>query len=296
MSFTKQQLLELTHLAIEAARTAGNLISAHRNQEITVGQKEIGTSQASQIVTDVDHKAQAVILELLRYSLNTFNLALLTEESPDDGERHRKPAFWCIDPLDGTLAFANNLPGYAVSIALVANDATPLIGVVCDPVEKMIYHAIHGLGAFKNNTPITIPKLNPTQPLILRTDYSFQSDPRLNQTRSGLEAIAHRIGLEGAEIHFHIGAVTNACSILETPNCCYFKYPRIDASGGSLWDYAATNCIYHQAGGVASDIYGSPMDLNRSGSTFMNHRGLLYAGQKKLADEIIALNKSLNTE
>ncbi|MEJ2612113.1 MAG: inositol monophosphatase family protein [Candidatus Thiodiazotropha sp.] len=245
MSFTKEQLQELTQQAIEAAHSAGELISAHRNQAFTIAQKAKGTSLASQIVTNVDHMAQAVILEQLQPSLREYDLGLLTEEAPDDGERHKKPAFWSIDPLDGTLAFANNRAGFAVSIALVARNSTPLIGVVYDPVDKITYHAIQGLGAYKNSRPIRIPSLNPKRPLVLRTDYSFQSDTRLQQTQSGLEAIAHRMGLQGAEIQFHIGAVLNACATLETPNTCYFKYPRSDASGGSLWDYAAITVAYY---------------------------------------------------
>ncbi|MES9942701.1 MAG: inositol monophosphatase family protein [Candidatus Thiodiazotropha sp. 6PLUC2] len=294
MSFSREQLEKLTHQAIDAARTAGELIAEHRNQAITIGQKALGTSQASQIITDVDHKAQAVILEQLLPSLKDYDLALLSEEAPDDGRRHNKPAFWCIDPMDGTLAFANNKPGFSVSISLVARNGSPLIGVVYDPVEKTTYHALHNQGAFKNNHPITPPQLDMNRPLTLRTDYSFQSDTRLQQTQSGLETIADRIGVEGAEIEFHIGAVSNACSVLEEPNTCYFKYPRPDASGGSLWDYAATACICQEAGAVASDIFGNPMDLNRVDSTFMNHRGLLFAGHKMLAKEIIALNERLN--
>ena len=296
MSLNHEELLELCEQAIAAAHRAGELIARHRKRKFTINQKASGDSPASRIVTDVDHKAQAVILDRLKESRSKYNLALLTEESPDDGERHNKPAFWSIDPLDGTLAFANDQPGYSVSIALVANDATPLIGVVYDPVAKVTYHAVHGSGAFKDGNQITIPKLDPEFPLILRTDYSFQSDARLQQTRSELEAIAHRIGVKGAEIQFHIGAVLNACAILESANSCYFKYPRTGQSGGSLWDYAATACICQQTGGVACDIFGNAMDLNRSDSTFMNHQGLLYTGHKKLADEIIALNSRMVRE
>jgi 3'(2'), 5'-bisphosphate nucleotidase/myo-inositol-1(or 4)-monophosphatase len=293
MSFSKHQLYDLTQQAIKAAQTAGELLEKYRNQEIAIGHKAKGTSQASQIVTGVDLKAQAIIIEQLRPSLKDYDLALLTEEALDDGARHRKPAFWCIDPMDGTLAFVKNIPGYSVSISLVAQSGLPLIGVVYDPVNETTYHSLHGQGAFKNNHPLKPPRLDPKRPLILRTDYSFQSDERLEQTQSGLEQIADSIGLEGAEIEFCIGAVTNACSVLEMPNTCYFKYPRTGASGGSLWDYAATACICHQAGAVASDIFGNPMELNRMDTTFMNHRGILFAAHKVLADEIIAWNKRL---
>jgi 3'(2'), 5'-bisphosphate nucleotidase/myo-inositol-1(or 4)-monophosphatase len=290
MSFSKQQLQELTQQAILAAQSAGRLIIEYSHREFSVGYKEKGTSQASQIVTEVDHKAQAVIVEQLRSSLVDYDLAMLTEETPDDGARHRKPAFWCIDPMDGSLAFVNQVAGYTVSIALVTQRGVPLIGVVYDPLGEVTYHAYHGQGAYKNSQPIKVPQLEPDYPLELRTDYSFQSDSRLEQTRAGLQTIAERLGVNGAEIEFHIGAVKNACSVLEAPNRCYFKYPRCGSSGGSLWDYAATACIFHEAGAFASDIHGNPMELNRVDSTFMNHRGILYSPHKTLAEQIAKLS------
>jgi 3'(2'), 5'-bisphosphate nucleotidase/myo-inositol-1(or 4)-monophosphatase len=99
--------------------------------------------------------------------------------------------------------------------------------------------------------------------------------------------------MNGSDIQFRIGAVINAVTILENPNSCYFKYPRSDNSGGSLWDYAATACLFREAGAVASDIYGQPLDLNRADNTFMNHRGVLYASSQSIANQIIALHNSL---
>ncbi|MEZ4955040.1 MAG: inositol monophosphatase family protein [Saprospiraceae bacterium] len=44
--------------------------------------------------------------------------------------------------MDGTLAFINKHPGFSVSIALIANDGTPHIGVVYDPSTDTLYQAI----------------------------------------------------------------------------------------------------------------------------------------------------------
>lgn len=74
----------------------------------------------------------------------------MTEESPDNRERLKKDFFWCIDPLDGTLPFIESTSGYAVSIALVAHDGTPYIGVIYDPVEQVLYHAVKGCGVLRN--------------------------------------------------------------------------------------------------------------------------------------------------
>ncbi|OOZ37044.1 3'(2'),5'-bisphosphate nucleotidase CysQ family protein [Solemya velesiana gill symbiont] len=293
MNFSDHQLQGLMRHAMDAARAAGRIIADHRRSGIQVDQKERGASVASQVVIEVDHKAQAAILEVLEPTLIEHDLALLTEESPDDEQRLVKPAFWCIDPMDGTLAFINDTPGYAVSIALVAQNGSPLIGAIYDPVDNCLFHAIRNRGAYKDDALIEIPPLDPEQPLVLRTDSSFQDHPWVEQTRKGLDCIAQELGLNGADIQFPVGAVMNACGILESPNTCYFKYPRTGNSGGSLWDYAASACLFSEAGGVASDIQGNPMDLNRPDSTFMNHRGLLFAGHQVLAERIITLNRAL---
>lgn len=294
MPLNDQQLHTLSQLAIRAARAAGEIISAHRDQAVQVQHKDAGTSTAAQVVTEVDHKAQAAILELLQPSCAEYDLALLTEESPDDGQRHQKPAFWCIDPMDGTLAFINNTPGFSVSIALVARDGKPLIGVAYDPTTQSLYRAIRGQGAFKNDQAMQLATLDPCKPLALRADLSFQPHPWRAQTLSGLQHIATQLGLNGAEIQYFTGGVMNALGVLETPNICYFKYPKSGNSGGSLWDYAASACIYHEVGAVATDIYGQTMQLNRAGSTYMNHRGLLFAAHPGLAEPIIALHRTLS--
>jgi myo-inositol-1(or 4)-monophosphatase len=289
----KRDLAILCQYAIDAAHAAGEVISTHRHLNVDVQHKTAGTSAASQVVTEVDHKAQAVILDILQPTCIEFDLALVTEESPDDGLRQEKQAFWCIDPMDGTLAFINNTHGFSASIALVAKNGKALIGVVYDPVEQDLYHAIDGSGACKNNQLIRIPGLDPDRPLILHTDFSFETHPWFDKTRDGLQDIARSLGLNGAAIKYRTGAAMNACNILQEPNSCYFKYPRKGNSGGSIWDFAATACLFNEAGAIASDMFGQPLELNRIGSTYVNHRGSLYTGQQKLADEIIKLYKKL---
>ncbi|MBT3468503.1 MAG: inositol monophosphatase, partial [Opitutae bacterium] len=127
-------LKELTTHAVQAAREAGELIRSYQDREVEVLHKEGGDTYASQVVTEVDRKAQDAILQILGPPCEEFDLAVLTEESEDDGSRFEKKFFWCIDPMDGTLPFIRKEPGYSVSIGLVAKDGSPRIGVVYDPV------------------------------------------------------------------------------------------------------------------------------------------------------------------
>ena len=280
-------LERLLQHAIAAAEAAAAVIRSYCEQDVDVAHKSTGDSEASQVVTEVDHAAQRVIIETLAPTLSGDGIALLAEESTDDGSRFEQPAFWSIDPMDGTLAFIRKQAGYAVSIALVSSQGDPLLGVVYDPVSRDRYHAVRGGGAFLNDQPLESPPLDKSAPLVLCADISFARHERLQETREAFDEIAAALGLSGSTIDLRIGAVMNALSALGEPNHCYFKYPRRDDSGGSLWDYAATACIVSEAGGVACDAYGEAMDLNRRGSTFMNHRGVLYAPSDAVAQAII---------
>ena len=274
----------LTQKAVKAASNAGQLIRSYRDKDVHVMQKEGGSTLASQVVTEVDRKSQDSILQVLLPTCDELDIALLAEEDEDDRGRLESAYFWCIDPLDGTLPFINGQPGYSVSIGLVANDGTPLIGVVYDPVHDVLYQATKGQGLMRNNE-----RWSPTQDsqaLTFTYDRSFAEDPNFNQVKDELEAYAHSLGLnEFNPIHYG-GAVMNACHVLENGPGCHFKFPKSQDGGGSLWDYAATACLYEESGAVVSDVFGDSLDLNRADSTFMNHRGALYATNKQLAKRV----------
>ena len=104
-------LQSLAETAVAAARSAGQIISQSSNQKIEVEHKDGGHSYASQVVTEVDRKAQDAILEILNSASDEYDFALLTEESEDDHSRFQKEYFWCIDPLDGTLPFTKRNRG-----------------------------------------------------------------------------------------------------------------------------------------------------------------------------------------
>ena len=284
MKLSGTELTELANLAIDAATAAGEMIARSRPKQIE--HKSSGGSLASQVVTEVDRRSEAIILEILNPTLQRFELGLLTEEQPDDGGRFCTDYFWCVDPIDGTLPFIEGTPGYAVSIALVRRDGTPTIGVVYDPIEQTVVHAIAGVGLFRNGQPWDQQSPSGTV-LSLFTDRSFLSSAGRDQITTGLEQIARDMGLSGLHVDASAGAVMNASKVLANPLACYVKLPKQNG-GGSLWDYAATACIFSEAGAVATDVDGQCFDLNRADSTLMCHQGILFATNEMLALRIRA--------
>jgi fructose-1,6-bisphosphatase/inositol monophosphatase family enzyme len=277
-------LPELTKQAVQSAREAGGIIRSYQDREVDVLHKEGGDTYASQVVTEVDRKAQDAILRILGPSCEEFDLAVLTEESEDDRSRFEKEFFWCIDPMDGTLPFIRKEPGYSVSIALVARDGSPQIGVVYDPVHDVLWQATKGQGVQRNGEPWTLDSNG--KKLTFTYDRSFSDRPERDRVLQELEDYAHSIGLKKLVATQFGGAVINACHALENSPGCHFKFAKPQEGGGSLWDYAATACLYEEAGAVVSDVHGEPLDLNRPDSTFMNHRGAVYATDEELANRI----------
>jgi 3'(2'), 5'-bisphosphate nucleotidase/myo-inositol-1(or 4)-monophosphatase len=279
-----KDLIQLCDVAIEAARKAGKHISETRPTDVQ--RKEGGDSLASQVLTEVDGQCQEMILAVLEPTFAEFDLALLTEESPDDGSRLKKDYFWCIDPIDGTLPYIEGVPGYATSIALVSREGLPVIGVIYDPVEHTLYHAVKNGGAFRNGQPWTLS--SPGTAARIFTDRSIADEPYCAEVIEALNRIFPEVELNGKG-----GAVMNAMWCLENAPACYFKFPKPQEGGGCFWDYAASACIYNELGGVATNLQGNRMDLNRPDSIYMNQSGVLYATDVLLAQKIMALHAQL---
>lgn len=283
-------LVELADAAEIAARAAGEIVRRASRFEKTVAHKTGGSSRASQVVTETDREAEDRIVEILSPSTRRFDLAMLAEESPDDGSRHERDAFWCIDPLDGTLFFTEDLPGPAVSIALVSREGRALVGIVFDVTTGETFRAIRGQGLVRDGRPwktFQEPSRDEAGTLTFHFDRSFAGHPDEPRVLAGLERMARDLGCSGVRTAIRGGAVLNALRLLEAPPGCYFKFPRPQPGGGSLWDFAATACLLGEAGGVAWDWEGRDLDLNRRGSTFMNETGSVLATDPDLAREIL---------
>lgn len=282
MKLETTDLCQLSEYAIIAATQAGELIARQVASKLVIETKQGGESLASQVVTEVDLMAQELIISVLSPTFDRYNLALLAEESADDNSRLKKDYFWCIDPLDGTLPFTEGIPGYAVSIALVSKNGEPQIGVVYDPVKGNHYHAVKGGGAFKNQQPWPQETHAPDAPLHFICDRSITANPLFDQIISDLK----KMSPNGLKTRLTGGAVMNAIWVLENGPACYFKLPKQTKGGGSVWDYAATACIYQELGLPATDIHGKPLQLNQPDTTFMNNKGILYTSSTFLAEKI----------
>ena len=99
----------------------------------------IDYKSARDVVTEVDHLSEALILDAIRARFPGD--AILAEETGEhqagageDAPTLARGRTWIVDPLDGTVNYANGIPFFCVSIGLVV-DGVPAVGVIHDPMR-----------------------------------------------------------------------------------------------------------------------------------------------------------------
>lgn len=289
MKLSRDDLHDLHTLACATAQQAGELIARYADTPIKSHAKQSGDTPASQVVTEIDYKSEALIINALSPSLEKFDLAMLSEEKPDDQQRLIKDYFWCIDPLDGTLAFTESQPGYSVSIALVAKDGSPMVGAIYDPITQTLYSACHEQGAFKNKNAWAIDNISKNNCVSLPCDRSLVARDDFTKLKKAVTTLIIKHEYPGVTLIQNQGAVMNAMSALTQAPGLYFKPPKPQAGGGSLWDFAASACLYKELGMITCNFHGNRLDLNRPDSTFMNHQGVIFTTDPELASAIADL-------
>jgi len=131
--------LEETKLAIDAVTRASKEIMEIYNTDFTTF-----TKAENEPLTEADIKSNEIILNLLSKS----NYPILSEENPDNLEnRLGKKKVWIVDPLDGTTDFVNKTGEFTVMVALV-EEHLPILGVIVCPINKSLYVAQKGQGAY----------------------------------------------------------------------------------------------------------------------------------------------------
>lgn len=293
MNLTGKDLQFLHDVAVESATKAGQYIQSRFDTTHDKQIKEGPDSIASQVVTEVDFKAQDIILSNLKSSIDQFDIGVLTEEATDDSSRFAKEHFWCIDPMDGTLAFIEGRTGYSVSVALVSKAGDPIIGVVYIPDLEECYSAIKGQQVWLNGGPM-VPASDPSGILKVYMDHSFAKDSNREVIMEYMVRWARNNGINKVESKAEWGAVRNAIGVLTSDIGCYFKFPKKQQGGGSIWDFAATRLMAEVLCLHVSDASGNTLHLNSSRTTYMNEVGVLYATDEKLRDHILKLQNEMS--
>jgi myo-inositol-1(or 4)-monophosphatase len=238
-------------VAVEAARRAGRLqMERYERLERIVHKSE------HDVVTEVDHMSERLIIAAIRdvYPHDAF----LAEESgqidalPPVGESEVDPQqqrVWIIDPLDGTVNYANGIPVFCVSVGL-AIGGQPVVGVIYDPVRDELFTAQAGLGARLDGEPIRHPAKERLVDCVVS----------LSLPRGGWAQRDRKIR-KAIRVSRVMGSAALALAYVANGRFDAF----VQAGGLSLWDICAAGLIASEGGASVTTLDGQAwFDIGRA--------------------------------
>jgi len=120
------------------------------------------------LVTDSDHRSEELILGSIREKFPAHRI--ITEESGtlSGDDEH----CWYIDPLDGTINYAHDVPLFSVSVAYAFRHQLQL-GAVYEPMRDECFSAERGRGARLNGQPLKVSDARALQESLLVTGFPY---------------------------------------------------------------------------------------------------------------------------
>ena len=147
--------------------------------------------------------------------------------------------------MDGTTNFLQQIPHFAVSIALrVAGQLQ--IGVVYDVMREQCFHAVKGNGAFCDHSAISVSNSKSLDEFIIATGFPYSNSLNFKALLNILEYWMRN----ARGIRRFGSAALDLCFVAVGRLDCYYE------STLNVWDVAAGILIVEEAGGKLSDYQG----------------------------------------
>jgi myo-inositol-1(or 4)-monophosphatase len=118
------------------------------------------------LVTNFDIEIEKFIIQKLKIQYPNFDI--VSEESNSGAQL--TPNCFTVDPIDGTINFANGLPTWGIMIGMIENSQTVSAVIYCPKLGTMTYADAEG--AFTNGKPIHVND-KPFGKGIIETDLRF---------------------------------------------------------------------------------------------------------------------------
>jgi myo-inositol-1(or 4)-monophosphatase len=264
-------------VAIDAARRAG-AIQRDRYERL----ERIVHKSEKDVVTEVDHLCEEAVLSTIaagfpddhslaeeRGASHPSMVAAATQAARPDRRRRGTKApmavdpdqeataaplevperLWVVDPLDGTINYANGIPFFCVSISLAVR-GRPVVGVIYDGIRDELFSAVAGHGAQLDG----IAFRHPAKERLIDCVMAVHMRGRGWSERERRVRKAIRVGRDLGSAALELAYVANG------------RFDAMFQAGGlSLWDVAAAGVIIEEAGArVTSGDGGAWFDLRRS--------------------------------
>jgi len=206
--------------------------------------KELHFKGTVDIVTQYDVSVEKFVIEQLEKHFSEYTL--IGEESHQGGYDYPKAIY--IDPIDGTTNFVHGIPHLALSIG-VWEEGKPVMAVVYNPILEELFWAVHGEGAYLNDSKLCVSSQDTLQQSLLATGFPYAKVNR------------------GVEYHWVIDSMANLLPNIRdirrlgaaALDLCYLAQGKIDGFYEidlKPWDVAGGILILLEAGGEVVSLSG----------------------------------------
>lgn len=229
----KETLIAATHAG------AAQLKHFFNNPDLKTAFKDGGVND---LVTEADHASDKAIIATIRKAFpDHFILSEETGNVPTASEYK-----WIIDPIDGTINFAQGIPICCVSIGLEKN-GTIIMGAVYNPFMHEFFFAEKGKGAFLNDEPISVSKRTSVSKSCLVTGFPYTYIDAPNGPLQCFE----RFIRHGVPVRRLGSAAIDLCWVACGRFDGFYEH-KLQA-----WDSAAGFLMVEEAGGNVTDYQGN---------------------------------------
>ncbi|MEO6329569.1 MAG: inositol monophosphatase family protein [Ginsengibacter sp.] len=229
---------------IEATDAGANELKRFFNGTFKISNKE----GINNLVTEADHAAEKAIINIITRNFPEHNI--LSEEAGDvliiGREKGTDSEYrWIIDPIDGTVNFANGIPICCVSIGLEHNGKI-VLGAVYNPNMNEFFFAEKDLGATLNDKKIKVSDKTEviTSCLVTGFPYTYLDQP------NGPLQIFEKLIRKGIPVRRLGSAAIDLCWVAAGRFDGFYEH-KLNA-----WDSAAGFLIVEEAGGKVTDFNG----------------------------------------
>jgi myo-inositol-1(or 4)-monophosphatase len=222
---------------INATESGAEELMRFFNGKFTISNKE----GINNLVTEADHAADKAIQAVIKKAFPEHGIV-----SEETAEKITDSEFkWIVDPIDGTVNFANGIPICCVSIGLEQNGKM-LMGAVYNPVLKEFYFAEKGQGATLNNKKISVSNKTEVLRSCLVTGFPYTY---LDQPNGPLQ-VFERLIRKGIPVRRLGSAAIDLCWVAAGRFDGFYEHQL------NAWDSAAGFIIVEEAGGKVTDLKG----------------------------------------
>ena len=153
---------------IDAQTLVADVFKGFRDELLSVfGKSEHTSKPDGSPVTIYDVKVEEALRARLAESFPGVGF-----EGEETGIFGNRNTYWLVDPIDGTSSFIRGLP-FSTNMAALVHDGVVIAAVIYDFVHDVMYTALKGKGAFKNDQPIHLNTTRQTGNLFIYSMTGF---------------------------------------------------------------------------------------------------------------------------